>query len=134
MQIISNELKRLLANRLKVGELGKPRCRVEVDRLVFIPGKVEKLVLDDFNLDTEVTIEKHWITANADGSYSGSTNITYEDMVFPVQGLTYDNLTSGYGMRGDKMHYGLDFAGSNTEYPKHGLGMPVVAVWDGSVS
>lgn len=134
MQVISDDFKRFLSNRLKVGELGKPRCRVEVDKLAFIPGKIEKLVLDDFTLETEVTVEKHWILPNADGSYSGGTNTVYEDITFPVQGLTYENLTSGYGMRGGKMHNGVDFAPSASQFPKRGMGLPVVAVWDGKVS
>lgn len=134
MQYISQEFKDLIAKKLKIGELSRPNCRVELDRLMFIPGRVETLNIDSFNYETVKRIEREWILPEEDGSYSGKTILVNEPITFPVAGGSLENVTSEFGNRNGSYHYGIDFALDYENYPeKNGVGTPIVAAWAGKV-
>lgn len=137
MQYISREFENILKNNLKVGPYARPQCRVEIDRLAFIPGKVDQLTIDDFDLDTEVEIKREWIEADENGNFDGETIINTDELVFPVEGMSLANVTDEYGTprSGGRKHQGIDIALNSKAYPsRRGVGTPILAVWGGKVS
>lgn len=138
MQPISDEFLELIAQRLKVGELGKPICRVEIDRMAFIPGRVESLDFLTVNKPSEIEVERKYLPdpgmPNASPSdYDGEAVNTPINMVFPVDGansyagrpFNIQDVTSEYGIRGNSFHKGIDI-------DCH-VGTPIVSPWDGVV-
>ncbi len=121
MQPISEELRKILAKRLKVSSYERPTYRVEVDRLVFIPGRVEEIqsLAEDYQLTKEVV--RTWI----DPSSTVSSYITTAEAVFPLPGRTLNDVTCAFGARGYNGHSGLDIAAD--------VGETVVAAWGGKV-
>lgn len=125
MQYVTDELQRLLADRLKLGEYAKPVCRVEVDRMAFIPGRTEDISFVTGEASKEVELQQTFI---AEGS-EGQTLVNYKSIVPPVPArgtFSPDDITSKFGMRNKKMHTGIDIGAS--------VGETVVAVWSGHVS
>lgn len=133
MQYMTDEFKRRIANNLKIGPHARPQCRVEVDRLAFIPGRIEQLTIDDFDLDTKVEIQREWIEGD-----EGETIINTDEIVFPVQGMSLANVTSEFGSSrsgGARKHQGIDIALNSKAYPsRRGVGTPILAAWGGKVS
>lgn len=129
MQALPEELLNVLSSRLKLGDRARPNVRIEVDRLAFVPGKVETLTFltEDY---TEVeSVEKIWIEDYEDGTYGGSSSLNSTDIVFPLQGYTMASpniVSSGYGMRNGRMHKGIDLKAS--------VGVPILACWAGKVA
>lgn len=122
MQYISEQLKSALASRLKAGSFSRPICRVEVDRLNYIPGYVQEV--DFYDYDFIKTIETTTLT---------ETDEVVQTQVkanLPFAGATWGDgtytLTSGFGMRWGTMHRGADMQ-SRTQ-PRD-----VVSAWDGKV-
>lgn len=138
MQYISEGFKKILADNLKVDSQARPRCRVEVDKLAFIPGKIEQLTIDDFNLDTEIEVKREWIEADENGIFNGETNINTDNIVFPVDGMSLANVTDEFGTSrsgGARKHQGIDIALNWSAFPeRRGIGTPILAVWGGKVS
>lgn len=137
MQYLSKDFQRKLADNLKVGHYSRPRCIVQVDRMAFIPGKVEQITIDDFDLDTVVEIQREWIEADESGLYNGETVINTENIVFPVQGMSLANATDEFGSArsGGSKHQGIDIALNTNAFPeRRGVGTPILAAWGGRVS
>lgn len=121
MQVIADELKQIMASRLKLGDRTKPVCRVEVDRLVFIPGRTENIQFvtrggtgqETFS-DKDIINESNSVTQTAE-----------QAITFPAKGYDLSIKTSNFGMRWGTLHRGVD------------LGIPtgteVVAAWSGIV-
>lgn len=109
-----------MESRLKLGELAKPVCRVEVDRMVFIPGRVEDI---QFNTSAEnpVTMDDSEIVDPA----NAKTSTNPLAITFPAKGYDLACKTSPYGKRWSSFHEGID------------LGVPtgteIVAAWAGKV-
>ncbi|MCR8843929.1 M23 family metallopeptidase [Paenibacillus sp. SC116] len=123
MQTIPNELMQTIGKRLKLGENAKPVCRVEVDRLAFIPGRTEEL---EFLVPYEAEIKKvyhRWVT-DPDNSQAEVINEP-EKFTIPLQGFTWDNVSSPYRSKHRPNHAGIDIAA-----PK---GTEVYAAWNGTV-
>lgn len=96
-----------LKSRLKLGDREKPVYRVEVDRLAFIPGRVEELEYYYIYTKDSKKIVKSRINPG------GSTQINSKGLIFPIQagtGFSLDNsVTSSFGEnRGDHYHSGID--------------------------
>lgn len=121
MQLISEEFRRVIADRLKLGERAKPVCRVEVDKLAYIPGYVEEIQSLVTEVETQKVIQRTWIEGD------GKTILTPSGMAFPAVGYNLDaHVTSHFGKRDIGYHKGIDIG-----CPK---GTDIVAVWDGVVS
>lgn len=126
---ISEEVLKVLSQRLKLGERSLPNVRVEVDRLAFIPGRTEEFrnIINDPKQVTQV--KKVWITESTDGVYDGSTSANGQDICFPVQGKTIDTITItdefGASREGGKSHRGIDLWDD--------MGKPILAAWEGKV-
>ena len=137
MQYISKDFYRKLMDNLKIGHHARPRCVVEVDRMAFIPGKIEQLTIDDYQFDTEVEIQREWIEADESGLYDGETVINTENIVFPVQGMSLADVTDEFGTPrgGGRIHQGIDIALNHKAFPeRRGVGTPILAAWGGRVS
>ena len=137
MQYISKDFYRKLTENLKIGHHARPRCVVEVDRMAFIPGKIEQLTIDDYQFDTEVEIQREWIEADESGLYDGETVINTENIVFPVQGMSLADITGEFGTPrdGGRTHQGIDIALNYKAFPeRRGVGTPILAAWGGRVS
>lgn len=137
MQYISKDFYRKLMDNLKIGHHARPRCVVEVDRMAFIPGKIEQLTIDDYRFDTEVEIQREWIEADESGLYDGETVINTENIVFPVQGMSLADVTDEFGAPrdGGRIHQGIDIALNHKAFPeRRGVGTPILAAWGGRVS
>jgi hypothetical protein len=119
VQHIPPELLAVIADRLKLGDLAKPVCRVEVDRLAFIPGRTEHLKF----VTSMATPAKTITLATIDGD--GLTSNSPLSIVFPAVGYSLNNMSSPFGPRWGKMHKGVDIACP--------IGTDVVAVWSGTV-
>lgn len=128
MQPIPEELQKLLSRKLKLGDKSKPMCRIEVDRMAFIPGRTDELdaVLHDFRVEREV--EYTWIEP-IDGNYEAESYMDYDEPAFPLQNKSLDTviITDGYGTfrPGGDTHSGVDF--------DTGVGEPIIACWSGEV-
>src|SRR5690606_21519032 len=99
------------SSRLKMGERARPTYRVEVDRLAFVPGRTESLTFVTEEFSEVEEIQKVWIEEYVDGTYGGSSSLNKLPIVFPLQGYTMESpgiVTSEFGMRGGKMHRGID--------------------------
>jgi hypothetical protein len=118
MQSIPKELLDAINSRLKAGDK-KPVCRVEVDRMVFIPGRTENV---DFLVQQlpDMTVEDSPLDD------SGVSTVNSASIVFPVEGHSLNDVSSPYGKRGSGFHYGIDIAAN--------MGTNVLACWDGKVS
>lgn len=119
MITITEDLRRALNSRLKLGERQKPVCEVQVDRLVFVPGETQ--LVDSLISDRE-TIEELYF---GDG---GDVTLTSVPIVFPAVGYNLDHVTAHFGelTQGGKVkHQGIDIGCS--------VGTPIVAAWDGKV-
>lgn len=129
MQYIPQELIDAIKNRLKVGEYAKPVCRVEVDKLAFIPGRIEEVEFVAGQVKLEKQVVRTWINSAIDDKgeveYLGESVIGSTAPAFPVRGKSLSNVTSRFGMRNGKLHEGIDIAAS--------VGTDVVAAWDGTV-
>lgn len=128
-------------DRLKTGDIKKPVIKVEIDRLMFVPGDIQQFSFEKMveKVYTE-TVEVSTINQVSENVYEGYTSQFDEQIQFPINGKTLTEAinsgaigTGGYfGMRNDpitkkrKMHKGLDFG-----YP---AGTEVVAAWNGIVS
>src|SRR5690606_19897727 len=137
MQYISKDFYRKLMDNLKIGHHARPRCVVEVDRMAFIPGKIEQLTINDYQFDTEVEIQREWIEADESGLYDGETVINTENIVFPVQGMSLADITDEFGTPrdGGRTHQGIDIALNYKAFPeRRGVGTPILAAWGGKVS
>ena len=137
MQYLSKDFKMKLSDNLKVGYNARPKCVVEVDRMAFIPGKIEQLTIDDFDLDTKVEIQKEWIEADESGLFNGTTVINTDNIIFPVQGMSLANVTDEFGTprNGGRKHQGIDIALNSKAFPeKRGVGTPILAAWGGKIS
>ena len=137
MQYISKDFYRKLTDNLKIGHHARPRCVVEVDRMAFIPGKIEQLTINDYQFDTEVEIQREWIEADESGLYDGETVINTENIVFPVQGMSLADVTNEFGTPrgGGRTHQGIDIALNYKAFPeRRGVGTPILAAWGGKVS
>lgn len=129
MQFIPDNLKTILHERLKSGNVSRPQIRVEVDRMTFVPGYVEELTLYDAVFQKTIEIREI-----KDGE---ETVVTDAPMTFPLLGKKYGDIntlykfTSKYGWRvlgGKKdFHNGTDIASV-------GGASNVVAVYSGTVS
>jgi hypothetical protein len=121
VQPISDELRRILADRLKLGDLAQPVCRVEVDRFIFIPGRTEDIQFKvDAGADT-LTLDNNYIADEA----NGKTSTSPQPIAFPLRGYDLTCKSSNYGMRWGKMHQGVDLAAP--------IGTDVLAAWSGKV-
>lgn len=127
MQQIPEEFVRVMAQRLKLGEIARPVFRVEVDRMAFIPGRIEELRWLTLEDNPEVNTTQSIINAvSGEGpTYQGKSVTTSVDIHFPVVGKTLANVTSEFGMRWGKPHNGIDIACP--------IGTTIVAPWDGRV-
>ncbi|BAU28165.1 N-acetylmuramoyl-L-alanine amidase [Aneurinibacillus soli] len=123
MQPISDEFRKLIKNHVKVGPHEMPVCIVEVDRMVFVPGRVEEIqyLVGDPNVKTV-----------QDSSIIGEgETIPTDGIVFPVKGKTLADVGSKFGMRLHpidhvwKMHTGVDIGAPQ--------GTPILAAWGGTV-
>lgn len=124
MQPIPEELLKVLSERLKLGERAKPVCRVEVDRLAFIPGRIQKLNFVTVDFKTEKEIVRQWIEPVSE-VYKGSTFLNRLPFVFPLEGYTLDSVPITDTFGGTSNHGGIDFG-----VP---VGTPVKATWAGKV-
>lgn len=137
MQYLSKDFNRKLKDNLKIGQYSRPRCVVEVDRMAFVPGKIEQITIDDFDLDTEVEIQREWIEASESGLFDGNTIVNTDNIIFPVQGMSLANATSEFGAArsGGRKHQGIDIALNEKAFPERkGVGTPILAAWGGKVS
>lgn len=123
MQLIPDELRRVMAERLKLGDQAKPVCRIEVDRMAFVPGRVQSLEFIANEGDLPVTYEYTWINESA----GGETVANAKPFTYPVKGKAYKDVTvtSKYGQRNGKLHKGIDLGVA--------LGTELVAALDGTV-
>ena len=137
MQNITKNFPQKLRDNLKAGQFSRPRCVVHVDRMAFIPGKIEQITIEDYKLETQVEIQKTWIQADESGLFNGETVINTDAMVFPVKGMSLANVTDEFGTprNGGSKHTGIDIALDSTAYPERmGIGTPILAAWGGRVS
>lgn len=125
MQPLPSSLRQVLSERLKLGQRAKPVCRVEVDRMAFVPGVVEELQYLTFEAEEQIKIIPTWVEGEEPGDME--TTLNKVNVAFPIQGVTLGNaiFTDYFNTRGGK-HKGVDLA-----YP---IGTPVVAVWSGQVA
>lgn len=138
MSINEDNLSKILSDRMKLDSHNKPTIRVEVDKLVYIPGVSKKI--EGIYLDVDTPIYKNIDFTTIETSSEAGTVTTKESIVFPLQGYTFNGLktskliTTYYktyykntpnASAHDKRHLGMDFA-----VPK---GTPVLACWDGEV-
>jgi murein DD-endopeptidase MepM/ murein hydrolase activator NlpD len=118
---ISAELEKVLKERLKIGDFTKPVYRVEVDRLAFVPGRVEDLTMNVSYRQDVKRVQRTWISSNG----NGESALNYTDFVFPAKGYSKDaDITDQYGTRGGK-HKGIDIGCP--------MGTEIYAVWGGVV-
>jgi peptidoglycan hydrolase-like protein with peptidoglycan-binding domain/biotin carboxyl carrier protein len=126
LQYIPIELKRVLHNRLKAGNVSRPQIRVEVDRYTFIPGYVEEVRFYESELQKVIKVREI-----KDGQ---ATVTTTAPMTFPLKGLTWSDegrkfhFTSGFGWRNGKWHNGVDLQTAGA-----GNASDIVAVYPGKV-
>lgn len=118
MQIVSDELLRILSQRLKTGNYAKPVCRVEVDRLVYIPGRTEEVKFLVGVSDPQ-SAQSFQLTQLANNGVSLTNAIS---MSFPVQGYSTADITQGFK---PGVHKGVDIGCP--------IGTPIVAAWAGKV-
>lgn len=133
MQPITQEFKDLIPKKIKSGDLARPRCKVEVDRLTFIPGRIETLDFTTYDPNAFKEIRKVSVQPNEGGDYDGITNLPSADIVFPIAGHSHATatVTSAYGVSrgGSRKHTGVDYViGEGT------FKAPLVAAWSGKVS
>lgn len=121
MQLIADELKNVMASRLKLGERAKPVCRVEVDRMVFIPGRTENIQFVTQGGTSQETFSDTDITDES----NAQTQTVENAITFPAKGYDLSIKTSNFGMRWGAMHKGVDLG-----IP---VGTEVVAAWSGKV-
>lgn len=123
MQPISDEFRKLIKKHVKVGPHEMPVCIVEVDRMVFVPGRTEEIqyLVGDPNVKTV-----------QDSSIVGEgETVPTDGIVFPVKGKTVADVGSKFGMRFhpidkvNKMHTGVDIGAPQ--------GTPILAAWGGTV-
>ncbi|MBO9598581.1 MAG: peptidoglycan DD-metalloendopeptidase family protein [Cohnella sp.] len=135
MQPIATEFLRQLSNRLKLGDNAKPVFRVEVDRMVFIPGRTEQLSWMVEEYADIRSVSKQYMNQVDDGtggqSYVARTVNNSAGIVFPAQGYSLANVTSEFGNRhlagrSSEMHKGIDLG---VPY-----GTPILAALDGYVT
>ncbi|MGG4492747.1 M23 family metallopeptidase [Brevibacillus reuszeri] len=117
--MISNELRRILSERLKLGELSKPACRVEIDRLVFVPGRTEELDFIKNDPVQETTLTRTIIQTPA----NGETAMKTIPFVFPVEGKSMKDITAYMG--DNRNHKGIDIGCP--------VGTAIKASWAGKV-
>lgn len=120
MQFIPEELLKSISARLKAGDR-KPVCRVEVDRMAFIPGRIEEVEFLVKDYVPPETVEETWFNSESDGT----SKVNSVDIVFPVKGRSLTDVTSRFGKRGSGFHAGIDIGANRGE--------EVVAAWDGKV-
>jgi hypothetical protein len=129
MQHLTSELTQQLSSKLKLGERAKPVCRVEVDRMAFIPGRTQELKWLDATQQGNIQAINSVINITQDSSgndiYEGSTTNNSLNIVFPAEGYSLANVSSEYGQRWGKLHGGIDIA-----VP---LNTNVLSAWDGKV-
>ncbi|WP_145052832.1 M23 family metallopeptidase [Paenibacillus xylanexedens] len=126
MQSINEELRGVLSERLKLGEYARPVCRVEVDRMTFIPGRRQEVSFVTYEADKKVEIVKTVIT---DPDTTSST-VNYKNVVNPWKAagaFSESQVTSPFGQRAltSSFHKGVDLGA--------GMGQEVVAAWGGTV-
>lgn len=147
MQQISTEFLELIHNNLKIGPQAKPTCRVEIDRQTFVPGRVERLNFDTYEMEEVTRIEQRWIPprvevidlddpyenldpSNLSPDHSSSSTISSARITFPLSGYTHDHsnvwLNRPYGSNG---HKGVDFVLRDGSV----FGHPIVAIHHGTV-
>ncbi|MED0735882.1 hypothetical protein [Aneurinibacillus thermoaerophilus] len=91
MQPISDEFRKLIKKHIKAGPHEMPVCIVEVDRMVFIPGRAEEIqyLVGDPNVKT---------IQDSDIVSDGET-VPTDEIVFPVKGKSIGNVGSKFGNR-----------------------------------
>lgn len=127
---ISDEVRKVLSQRLKLGERALPNIRVEVDRLAFIPGRTEEFRYVTTETKETVSVKKVWVQESTDGVYDGETTAEGAAICFPVQGKTIDTITISdrFGTARDggaRSHKGIDLFDD--------MGTPILAAWSGKV-
>ena len=118
---LTPELARIITDKFKVGDDKRPVCKIEVDRMAFIPGYNEEVEFQAVNPFAD------W--ENGDCVYTTG----FTSFVFPIGGKSLDTnkITSHYGMRTHpilrtkRMHTGVDITGTTAD--------KVVACWPGRV-
>ncbi|MGZ0051973.1 M23 family metallopeptidase [Brevibacillus gelatini] len=120
MAVMSKELSKILAERLKLGELAKPACRVEIDRLIFVPGRTEELDFIKSDPRSEKTLTRSFIQPDADDSSTVPSAIAF---VFPVDGKGLKDITAYMG--DNRNHKGIDIGCP--------VGTGIKAAWAGKV-
>ncbi len=138
MSVNETNLLKILSDRLKLDNHNKPVIRVEVDKLVYIPGVSKKV--EGIYAPVDTPEFKNIEITTIEPSGEGGTETQVDSIVFPIQGYTFDGLKSTGRITTyykthyanmpkanahDKGHLGMDFS-----VPK---GTPVVACWDGQV-
>ncbi|MFF2480273.1 peptidoglycan DD-metalloendopeptidase family protein [Paenibacillus sp. NPDC058071] len=130
MQRIPDELAKVFSERLKLGENARPVCRVEVDRLAFIPGRMQEISFLLSNGATQEQAERIYIDESKGGGEMSSSPYS---IIFPVEGKSEDDITSKFGVRthpvtGEKgkQHNGVDIG--------CGVGTKIRAAWSGVVT
>lgn len=126
---ISDEVLKVLSQRLKLGERALPNVRVEVDRLAFIPGRTEEFRYITTEVEEITSVKKVWVAESTDGVYDGETSANGDDITFPVQGKTFETITVtdnfGAARSGGRTHKGIDLWDD--------MGTPILAAWAGKV-
>ncbi|SNS21830.1 Peptidase family M23 [Anaerovirgula multivorans] len=130
MQLITDEFKKLIRNRLKAGSQARPRCVVEVDRLSYVPGRVETLDFTTFDIQEIKKVQQRWIASDGSGDFDGTTQLQGASAVFPIHGHTHETATktSGYKTSSRPSHTGVDYVLASGTFKA-----PLVAVWAGKV-
>jgi len=118
VQFLNKEFERAIREKLKLGVHDKPVCRVEVDRLAFIPGRTEQLSFITGSVQEVKSIERRWIE-------NGETVANPQDIAFPLVGYGLDDVSSHYRTEERPNHRGIDIACP--------METPVVAAWAGTV-
>lgn len=123
MQYISDEMKAILGDRLKLGEHKRPNIRVEVDKYVYVPNRYSEIDRIRYLTDGISPVVK----AGAQSTHLTSAGT----IVSPIKGKIYEQLSisSPFGRRhlGGKSeyHHGIDIAET--------AGTPITAAADGEV-